>query len=91
MESCFSVKERDKFWNDYMEGIMNGKYNWDNNMKGDVVEVPVVCVSREEVLQALNYVKKGKAPGPSEVSLYLIAASNEVGIQVMVEICQSPI
>ena len=32
--------------------------------------------------------KTGKAPGPSEVSLELIAASGGVGIQVMAEICQ---
>ena len=31
--------------------------------------------------------KTGKAPGPSEVSLELIAASWEVGIQVMAEPC----
>ena len=29
--------------------------------------VAVVRVSREEVLQALNEMKTGKAPGPSEV------------------------
>ena len=59
-------------------------------MEGDTVEGPVVCVSREKVLQALNEVKTGKAPGPSEVSLELIGASGGVGIQVMAEICQSP-
>ena len=32
--------------------------------------------------------KSGKAPGPSEVSLDLIAASRGVGIHVMVETCQ---
>ena len=32
--------------------------------------------------------KSGKAPGPSEVSLELIAASGGVRINVMVEICQ---
>ena len=32
--------------------------------------------------------KTGKAPGPSEVSLELIAPSGGVGIQVMAEICQ---
>ena len=49
-------------------------------MEGDAAEGPVVCVSREEVLQALNEMKKGKDPGPSEVSLELIAASGGVGI-----------
>ena len=32
--------------------------------------------------------KTGKAPGPSEVSLELIAASGGVGFQVMAETCQ---
>ena len=32
--------------------------------------------------------KTGKAPGPSEVLLELIAASRGIGIQVMAEICQ---
>ena len=59
-------------------------------MEGDAVEGPVVCVSREELLQALSEMKTGKAAGPSQVSLELIAASGRVGIQVMAEICQSP-
>ena len=47
-------------------------------MEGDAVEGTVVCVNREEVLQALDDMKSGKAPGPSEVSLELIAASRGV-------------
>ena len=58
---CFSEKERGKVWKDYMEGIMNGKNDFDNNVEGDAVEEPVVCVIREEVLQALNEMKTGKA------------------------------
>ena len=57
-------------------------------MEGDAVAGPVVCVSREDVLQALNEMKSGKTPRPSEVSLELIAASGGVGNQVMVELCQ---
>ena len=34
--------------------------------------------------------KTGKNPGPSEVSLVLIAANEGVAIQVLAEICQSP-
>ena len=58
-------------------------------MEGDAVEGPVVCVSREEVLQALNETTPGKVPGPSEASLELIAASRGGRIQVMAEICKS--
>ena len=34
--------------------------------------------------------KAGKVLGPSDVSLELIAASGEMGIQVMAEMCHSP-
>ena len=61
----FSEKERDKVRKDYMERIMNEENDWDYNVEGDAVEGSVVCVSREEVFQALNEMKTGKAPGPS--------------------------
>ena len=38
-------------------------------MDGDAVEGVVVCVGREQVLQAWNEMKTGKALGPSEISL----------------------
>ena len=72
-----------------MERIMNEENDWEHNVEADAVEGPVVFVSREEVLQAINEMKTGKAPGPSEVSLELIAAREGVEIQVMPEICQS--
>ena len=70
----FSYKERVKVWMDYMEWILNEENVWDRIVKGDAVEGPVDCVSREEVLQALNEMKTGRSPGPSQVSLELIAA-----------------
>ena len=54
---CFSEKERGKVWKDYMERIMNGENDWDYNVEGDAVVGLVFCVSREEVLQALNEMK----------------------------------
>ena len=87
-KQCFSEKERGKVRKDYMERIMNEENHWDQNVQGDAVEGPVVCVNKEEVLQALNEMKTGKSPGPSDVSLELIAASAGAGIQVMAEICQ---
>ena len=36
-----------------MKRIMNEENDWDQNVEGDVVEGPVVCVSRDEVLQVL--------------------------------------
>ena len=60
-------------------------------MEGDAVEGPVVCISREEMVQALNEMKTGKNSVPSEVSIELISASGVVVIQVMAEICQKVI
>ena len=59
---CFSEKERGKVWKNYMERIMNEENDWDHNVEGDAVEGPGVCVSREEVLQALNEMKTGRKP-----------------------------
>ena len=41
-----------------MERIMNEENDWGHNVEGDAIEGPVICVSREEVLQALNEKKK---------------------------------
>ena len=60
---CFSENERGKVLKDYVERIMNEENDRDRNVEGELV----VCVSMEEVLQALNEMKKGNAPGPSEV------------------------
>ena len=83
---CFSEKERRTFWKDYMERITNEEDDWDRNVEGDAVEGPVLCESREEVLQALNEMKTGKCPGRSEESLELIASSGDVKIYVMADI-----
>ena len=83
---CFSDRETGKVWKDYMEGIVIEENDLDRDVEEDAVEGPV-CVSREEMLQVLNEMKTGKATGPSEVSLELIASSGGVGIQVMAEIC----
>ena len=52
------------------------------------MEGPVERVSRKEVTKAVREMKVGKAAGPSEVNADMIAASGEIGIGVMVELCQ---
>ena len=84
----FSEMQEGKVRKDYVERIMNEENDWDRDVEGDAVEDAVVCVSREEVLQALNEIKTGKDLGSLEVALELVAASEGVGVQVMAEICQ---
>ena len=81
----FSEKDKGKA---HMERIMNEENEWDQNVEADLVEGPVERVSREEVVKAMGDMKAGKAAGPSEVSVEIIAASGEIGIGVMVELCQ---
>ena len=41
---------------------MKGENHLDHNVEGDAVEGPVVCISKEEVLQALHENKKKNWP-----------------------------
>ena len=53
MESCVSVRRKEV----KSARIMNKekmKKDWDHNVEADAVEGPVVCVTRGDVLQALN-------------------------------------
>ena len=54
---------------DYNERIMNEENDCDQNVEGDAVEGPVVCVSREDVSQALNEMKTGKEVEVEEVEI----------------------
>ena len=84
----FSEKDRGRVWKEHMERIMNEENEWDQMVETSVVEGPVECVSKEEVVKAIKDMKTGKAAGPSDVSVELIAASGELGVNVMRELCQ---
>ena len=54
----------------------------------DVVEGPVEKVARNEIVEAIQKMKSGKATGLFEVSVEMIVASGEIGVKVMMELCQ---
>ena len=84
----FSEKDRGKVWKEHIERIMNEENEWNQNVEADLVEGLVERVSREEVVKAMGEMKAGKAAGPSEVSVEMIAAKEDIRIGVMVELCQ---
>ena len=45
-------------------------------------------VARNEIVEALQKKKSGKATGPSEVSTEMIVASGKIGVKVTMEPCQ---
>ena len=67
---------------------MNEENEWDQNVEADFVEGPVERISWEEEVKAMGKMKVGKATGPAEVSVEMIAASGEIRIGVMLELCQ---
>ena len=71
-----------------MEKIMNGENKWDHIVETDVVEGPVEKVARNEIVDAMQKMKSGKATGLSEVSVEKIAASGEIGVKVIKELCR---
>ena len=71
-----------------MEKIMNEENEWYHMVETDVVERPVEKVARNEIVEAMQKIKSGKATRPSEVSGKMIVASGEIGIKVVMKLCQ---
>ena len=71
-----------------MEKIMKVENEWDQMVEVDMLEGPVEGVTDEEVMEALNKMKLGKAAGPSEVNMDMIIASGTFGVGVMKKLCQ---
>jgi len=82
-----SVIDRGIVWMDHMEEMMNEKNEWDHMMEANVVEGPIEKIT-QEMRKAIRKMKLGKTVGPSQVSVEMITASGEIGIDAMIEFCQ---
>ena len=67
---------------------MNKEDEWDHMVETGVVEGPVEKVARNEIVETMQTMKSEKATGPSEVRVEMIVASGEIGVKVMMELCQ---
>ena len=84
----FIEEDRAKIWKEYMEKIMNVENEWNRMVETDLAEGPVEKVVRNEIVEAIQSMKSGKATGTSEVSVEMIFASGEIGVEVMMGLCQ---
>ena len=82
------VEDRAKIWKEHMEKIMNEENEWDHMVETDLVEGPVEKVAHDEIVEAIQSMKSRKVTGTSEVSVEMIVASGEIGVKVMMELCQ---
>ena len=76
-------EDRTKIWKEQMEKIMNEENEWDHVVETEVVEGPVEIVAGNEIVEAMQKMKSGKATELSEVSVEMIVASGEIGVKVM--------
>ena len=84
----FIEEDREKIWKEHMEKIINEENKRDHTVETDLVEGPVEKVACNEIVEAIQSMKSGKANGTSEVSVEMIVASGEIGVKVMMELCQ---
>ena len=84
----FIEEDKAKIWKEHMEKIMNEENKWHRMVETDVVERPVEKVARNEIVEAIQSMKSGKATRTSGVSVEMIVASGEIGVKVMMELCQ---
>ena len=73
------ISERLEVWRGYCERLMNVENDWDGEVDYAPIEGPWEKVSEKEVWEAM---KKGKSPGPSEVTCEMFA--NDVCVR---ELC----
>ena len=78
----------DQEWKEHMKKIMNVENECDHMVEADMVEGLVEGVTDEEVMEAMNMLKLGKAAGPSEVNMDMIIASGKFGVEVIKKLCQ---
>ena len=82
-----SEKDRGQLWKKHMEKIINVGNEWDQMVEADMVEGPVEGVTDDEVMEAMNKMKLGKAAGPSEVNKDMIIASGKFGVGAIKKRC----
>ena len=77
-------QDRAKIWKEHMEKIINEENKWDRMVETDLVEGPVEKVVCNEIVEAIQSMKSGKATGTSEVSVEMIVASGEIRVKACI-------
>ena len=68
---------------EHIDKIMNGENKWDEMMETNAVEGSVKKLNCQEIAEAMQKTKSGKATRPVEESVKMITASGEIGYKMM--------
>jgi len=71
------VKEE---WRKY-EKLLNEENTWDNATTYEKVKGPCQLIRRDEILNALRMMKKGKAAGPTGIVLEMFMADEDGSVE----------
>jgi len=74
-------------WNEYMEKLINEENEWDHGISAEVKEAPADCIRISEVAAALKRMKRHKAPGLSGLTAEMIQATEGIGTQWLLDLC----
>ena len=77
------IEDRPKIWKEHKEKIINEENEWDRMVETDVAEGPVEKVAHNEIVEAMQKMKSGKAIRSSEVSVEIIVVSGKM----MMKLC----
>ena len=64
-ELTVDLKGRLEVWKEYAEELLNQEHAKGDELEADIIEGPVDIVNVEEVREAMQRMKKGRAAGPS--------------------------
>jgi len=70
-----------------MEKLMNEENEWDHGISAEVKEGPADCIRISEVAAALKKMKRHKAPGLSGLTAEMTQATEGIGTQWLLDLC----
>jgi len=71
----------------YMEKLLNEENEWNHGISAEVKEGPADCIRNGEVAAALKKMKRHKAPGLSGLTAEMIQATEGIGTQLLLDLC----
>jgi len=74
-------------WKEYMEKLMSEENECDHGISAEVTEGPADCIRIGEVAAALKKMKRYKAPGLSGLTAEMIQATEGIGTQWSLDLC----
>ncbi len=81
------IKQR---WERYFEGLLNPNEEIrDNNFSAQDILEHETEILRSEVEESLKSAKSGKAPGIDGISIEIIKAAGEAGVELLWRVCRA--